>query len=213
MKWVPAERHALVETLHDTDPTADTLCAGWDVRRLLAHLVVRDQQLVAAIRDARAKEPPGQESELSRLVEPTSTAQGYRALVERFAAGPPRWSPMSWAGEQVNLMEYVIHHEDIRRAAPGGGEPRTLAPAMQEAIWRSVGFISRLVYRKAPVPVSLATPDGNVSVAKKGAGGVTVTGEPVELALYASGRRDQARVEVTGPGESVQPFVSWVEAA
>jgi uncharacterized protein (TIGR03085 family) len=197
-----------VATLEQADPYASTLCAGWDVRRLLAHLVVREQEPLTSLQDARTKAAPGEEPGLSRLVGSTATPDGYRELVSRFAAGPPAWSPMSWAGEQVNLMEYVIHHEDIRRAGPDPAEPRTLPTGHQDAIWKQLGLVSRASFRKAPAGVALATPAGAVQVAKKGRSGVTLVGEPAELAFYISGRRDAARVEVTGPDASVAGFLT-----
>jgi hypothetical protein len=43
------------------------------------------------------------------------TQGGYEALVTKFQKGAPRWSPMSWADESLNFIEYVIHIEDVRR--------------------------------------------------------------------------------------------------
>ncbi|MGI8457173.1 MAG: TIGR03085 family metal-binding protein [Propionibacteriaceae bacterium] len=213
MPWVPEERRALVATLRQTDPHADTLCDGWDVRRLLAHLIVREQEPATAVKDALSRKPPGAEPGLGRLAATTATSQGYQALVSRFAAGPPAWSPMSWAGEQLNLIEYVIHHEDIRRAGPDPVEPRPLPEAETDAIWRSVGLFGRLAMRRSPVGVVLTTPAGAAHVVKKGRAGVSLVGDPVELALYLQGRRECARVEVTGLPETVSRFVEWVSSA
>ena len=52
---------------------------------------------------------------------------------------------------------------------------------------------------------------GQVRVAKAG-DGVTLTGEPVELALWISGRRDAAHVAVTGSPEAVGAFQAWAKA-
>ena len=47
--------------------------------------------------------------------------QDFTALVERVRNGPPRWSPMALPplDRALNTLEYFVHHEDIRRAAPG----------------------------------------------------------------------------------------------
>ena len=37
-----------------------------------------------------------------------------------------------------------------------------------------------------------------------------LTGEPVELLLYVSGRREAARVEVSGNPDAVAQFDRWV---
>lgn len=211
MSWVENEKAALVGTLRAVAPEADTLCEGWDVRQLLAHLVQREQGPVAMIRDSIARRPAGLEPGLSRLADQARTPQGYAALVSRFDAGPPRWAPMSWASGVVNLIEYVIHHEDIRRGGPAPAEPRVLPAGQQEAIWKQAGLFARLGFRSAPVGVQLATPAGANRVAKKGPG-VTLTGEPVELALYASGRRAPARVTVTGAPDAVESFTQWAAA-
>ena len=210
MPWVPDEKRALVATLQHADPTAETLCEGWDVQRLLAHLIVREQEPLTSMKDVRAQQPPGREPGLSRLVDQSATSDGYRALVARFVDGPPAWSPMSWAAEQINQLEYVVHHEDIRRAGPDPAEPRSLPPGQQAALWKQVGPVSRLSLRKAPTGVILARPDGVTQVIKKGEPAVTLTGEPAELALYVMGRRDSARVEVTGPEAAIVDFLAWV---
>lgn len=57
--------------------------------------------------------------------------------------------------------------------------------------------------RKAPVGLVLRRPDGQTAVAHKGTPVVTVTGEPGELLLFASGRQDAARVELEGDKEAV----------
>jgi hypothetical protein len=36
----------------------------------------------------------------------------------------------------VNLNEFFVHHEDVRRA--NGCGPRTNSPAMDAALWRNV---------------------------------------------------------------------------
>jgi uncharacterized protein (TIGR03085 family) len=198
-----------VQTLRTTNPQAPTLCVGWDVRHLLAHLVQREHSPAASIGDLVVRREPGREKFLGRLADRARTSDGFAALTDRFLAGPPRWSPMSWAGESINLVEYVVHHEDIRR---GGGpvEPRALAPEQSRALWARLGLFARLAFRTSPVGVALALPGGTTSAANKGEPRVTVTGEPVELALYVTGRRDAAQIEVTGSVADVARYESWL---
>ncbi|WP_375423785.1 TIGR03085 family metal-binding protein [uncultured Friedmanniella sp.] len=214
MGWARTEKNALVDTLRRTDPGADTLCTGWSTRRLLAHLVVREQDVLASLGDAVGRAEPGEEKYLGRLVDGAQTPEGYAALVDRFVAGPPRWSPMSWATEQINLLEYVVHHEDVRRGGTSPAEPRTLPPAQDKAVWKQLPLVSRLGFRRSPVPVVLTRPDGataRVGARRQDAGGeVVLTGEPVELALYVMGRRAAAHVQVSGPPAAVDAFQSWV---
>ena len=194
MRWIDTEKPALVETLRHADPEAPTLCEGWTTRHLLAHLVQREQNQLANLGDMIVRRPPGQEKYLGRLVEGARTPEGYDALVSRFAAGPVRWSAMNWGAETLNFTEYVIHHEDLRRGGDTPAEPRVLPEEEQRSIWKRVLSITRFVYRRAPVGVTLATPGGDVQQVRKGDPAVVLTGEPAELLLYISGRREAARV-------------------
>lgn len=209
MGWARNEKVALVDTLRRTDPGAPTLCAGWDAKRLLAHLVQREQNLVGGVRDMVGRAEPGREKNLGKLAEPAGTPEGYAGLIDRFVEGPPRWSPMAWASEQVNVLEYVIHHEDVRRGA-GAVVPRVVPAAQADKIFRQLPLMARLKVRSSPVGVTLARPAGATAVAKSGTPTVTVTGEPVELALWVSGRRQAAQVQVSGPPEAVTRFEGWL---
>ena len=210
MSWVAHEQDALVQTLRSANPDAGTLCDGWDVRRLVAHLVQREQAPVAGLKDAVARKPPGQEPGLTDLTTRARSPYGYARLIDRFVEGAPRWSPMSWAAEKINFVEYVIHHEDVRRGGHDPLEPRDLPREEQDAVWEQLGLFA-LSLRKSPVGVRLATPVGQTRVAKAG-DGVTLTGEPVELALWISGRRAPARVAVTGSPDAVQQLQDWAKA-
>lgn len=209
MNWTKQEQDLLVETFRGTDPEAPTLCEGWNVRRLLAHLTQREQSPTARILDSIARKPPGQEPRLNKLTTQAATRPGYDALIEQFIRGPRSWSPMSWAADRFNLVEYLIHHEDIRRAGTQPAEPRNLPDAEQDAVWQQLGLLARLGLRKSPVGVRLATPQGQSRVGKAG-DGVTLTGEPLELALWLSGRRRPAQVTVTGPPEAIDALQAWV---
>jgi uncharacterized protein (TIGR03085 family) len=208
MGWAETERSSMVSTLRAADPDAPTLCAGWDTRHLLAHLVQREHSPAASVGDRVVRRKPGQERFLGRLAAAAEDAAGYAALVARFEAGPPRWSPMSWAGDSINLVEYVVHHEDVRRGN-GPVEPRVLPAEQEQALVDRLGTLSRLTYRKSPVGVTLTVPGGASSVAKAGTG-VTLAGQPVELALFVTGRRAAADVEVAGPAALVTSFETWL---
>jgi len=211
MPWVETERKALVETLRSTAPTAPTLCVGWDARHLAAHLVQREHDLVATVGDAVVKREPGSERFLGRLVADAESEDGYQRLIDRFEQGPPRWSPFSWAAENINLLEYVVHHEDVRRGA-GAVVPRALPAEELRSLWTKLPMMASLTYRSSPVGVTFARPSGGRRVVHKGPDGVELVGEPVELALYLTGRREAADVEVTGLPDPVARFTSWVQS-
>jgi uncharacterized protein (TIGR03085 family) len=195
------ERIELVDTLRITDPDATTLCDGWSAAHLVAHLVLRERsvsELVGRLPSERAR------GLARRTVEDTLRSRSYSELIDDFAAGPPPWSPFAFppVREAVNLLEYVVHHEDVRRGAPGW-VPRVLPPERLRAVWSRLRVGARLTMRAAPVPVRLVWPEhGSVSVGR-GEAAVTVTGAPVELALVAFGRQSASRAEFTGPDDAV----------
>jgi uncharacterized protein (TIGR03083 family) len=92
----------------------------------------------------------------------------------------------------VNGAELVIHHEDARRAQPGW-RPRALPVRDQDELWGMVKGFGRLSRR----PLVLRRADATGVEHQVGSGTPrTLTGEPLELLLWLSGRRDVARVVV-----------------
>ena len=209
MPWVQQERQALATTFASTDPDQPTLCEGWTTRHLLAHLVQREREPLSRVADQLSRPAPGHERRMGRLVDSARSREGYDALVARFAQGPSRLSPMGWADEAVNFLEYVIHHEDVRRGGGRTPEPRPLPDKEQASIWSRLRLMAKLGYRQSPVGVELALPSGERYRAHGSGDGVVVTGEPVELLLHATGRRAAARVEVTGADEPLRRFQAW----
>jgi hypothetical protein len=98
------------------------------------------------------------------------------------------------------------HHEDIRRAQTVW-EPRELDIKTTAAVRRRIPPIGRAGLAKAmaavPARLTLSTHDGR-PVAEVGSGSrVTVTGEPLELLLFAFGR-NAVRVEFGGDDDVVR---------
>lgn len=195
------ERVELADTLRSTDPSAPTLCGEWSAAQLAAHLVLRERsltELLGRVPSARAH------AIAQRAIDDYVARTPYPEIVAAVAAGAPLWSPFALppVREAINLLEYVVHHEDVRRAVDGW-VPRVLPVPRQDAVWSRLRLASRLTLRMVPVPVRLEWPDhGSVSVGR-GRTGVTVTGLPEELALVAFGRQAVARVDYTGPDDAV----------
>ena len=90
--------------------------------------------------------------------------------------------PAIWAlppiREKANLIEYLVHHEDVRRAQPGWA-PRDLPDELVAEIWHRLPMSIRLTMRRVPVGVALAWP-GHREVltprAKRHGAQVTVSG-------------------------------------
>ncbi len=198
MGFVRDERQAIVETMQRTGSEAPTLCEGWTVRDLAAHLVLRERRMDAA---AGILVPPlaGYTARVQRGI----ARRGFGELLDCILQGPPWYSPMHYLDEKANLVEYFVHHEDVRRAQPQW-EPRELPEQVQRALWRAAGMLGRRGYAKAPASVTLATPDGATARVVTGRGPeVTVRGLPGELVLHAFGR-DAVRLEFDGPAEAVE---------
>ncbi len=90
-------------------------------------------------------------------------------------------------------------------AEPTGFDPRTNTGALDEALWRNVGFAPWFLARRLRgVGLELEWAGTTQVVrARRGTPTARLTGLPGELLLYLFGRRDAAHVEVSGPREAV----------
>lgn len=187
------ERRELCDLMEELGPDAPTLCEGWTTLHLAAHLVVRE-------RDPRSG--PGIvlggrfEALLDRLMA-RAMERGYPRLVEQVRNGPPL-GPFAVPGlrKLLNLNEYVVHHEDVRRA--NGLGPRTDRDDLQDAVWRLLRPGARLMLRKVKGATVRVTRGEGQSVAVGTGPEVSLSGDPVELLLYLQGRRSAAVVEMSG---------------
>jgi uncharacterized protein (TIGR03085 family) len=196
-----SERHLLCDELLRLGPDAPTKCEGWDTRDLAAHLVIREGRPDLAV----GAWVPFLHGRLER--EQSRMAHGdYAALVERVRSGAPVWNPVhiEKVDEVANLVEFFVHLEDVRRAQPGW-EPRELAPNLQHALWVAVRRSARLMFRKSPTGIVLVAEGHGRHSAKlpDAHGTVVVRGAPAELVLYAYGRKDVAKVELSGNADDI----------
>jgi uncharacterized protein (TIGR03085 family) len=227
MGYSRAERLALCATLEKAGPDAPTLCAGWASRDLAAHLVLRERRP-----DAAAGIPGGPLAGHTAKVQQRLAATPYPALLATIRSGPPRLSPFAIPAldERANTVEFFVHNEDVRRAAPDWA-PREISPGLSDTLWDRLRM-ARFTLRKAPVGVEFARnddgagPDGQ----EGGAGGngtgeapefrmtvrrstpvVTVIGKPAELILWASGRTSVAQVRLDGAKAAIAMLsqASW----
>jgi uncharacterized protein (TIGR03085 family) len=121
------------------------------------------------------------------------------------------------ADERLNVVEYFVHHEDVRRAQPGW-QPRTISGELADLLWDRLR-LARLMLRKAPVGVELARSDsagesaqsrnGRVRITVKASTPVvTVSGDPAELTLWTMGRTNVASVQMEGNDSDVAALQS-----
>jgi uncharacterized protein (TIGR03085 family) len=217
MRYARDERLALCALLDETGPREPTLCQGWTTLDLAAHLVLREHRPDAGAGMLGGPFAAHTRSMQRKLTERTP----YRRLVQIIRNGPPRLSLFGLPGvdERANVVEYFVHHEDVRRAQPDW-EPRKLDQALSEVLWRRLGM-AKFILRKAPVGVELARDDepepsgpGGPRVritAKARTPVVTVTGSPAELTMWTFGRISSARVRLDGSEAAIGALnaASW----
>ncbi|WOQ17370.1 TIGR03085 family metal-binding protein [Raineyella sp. W15-4] len=186
------ERHALCDLFLEVDPHTPVLCEGWVAYDLAAHLWVRDTDPLAGagiavpallgwLTDARI-------ARARRL-------HTYPDLVARVRKGPP--AVLRPADELINTLEYLIHHEDLRRGESFDVPGREQTEADDAEIMSRLVGLARLQLRSRQVrTVLLDERSGRQIVVGKGPELVTVTGRPTELALYAFGRARAAHLRV-----------------
>lgn len=194
-----SERLALAALLREVGPDAPTLCEGWDTSDLAVHLVVRDRHPATAA----ALGGLGEKSERLAEVADSTLAElrslPWADLVGRVAEGPAAWSPASWGpvDRLMNTAEFLIHHEDVRRAQEGWA-PRTLRRGLHEHCWTLLKTVVLPIALKQGRRVVFDAPAfGEVSAGATPQGTLRVTGTPVELLLWAWGRDEHALVTLT----------------
>jgi uncharacterized protein (TIGR03085 family) len=213
VQFAVQERRALAATLRGTDPDAPTLSGDWTAAQLAAHLVLRERSATELL--GRLPSPRLQRI-AQRQIDKLVAERPYPEIVAAVETGPswrdarfpiptaPIWA-LPVVREKANLVEYLVHHEDVRRAQPGW-TPRDLSAGLVDEIWRRLPVSIRLTMRQVPVGVAFVRAgDGEVRTPRGKRHGVrvTVTGEPVELLLFAFGRRSVAQVQVDGAAEDV----------
>lgn len=194
--------------LDQTGPAAPTLCDGWKTIDLAAHLVLREHRP-----DAGLGILGGPLARYTARVQQSLAARTpYAKLVQTIRSGPPLLSIFGIPGadQLINMTEYFVHHEDVRRAQPGW-LPRDLDPGLVSQIWGQLSR-ARLMLRTVPVGIEFARndqqdPDGPHPVrmtVRPRTPVVTVTGAPAELLLWTFGRTSAARVKLEGADADVR---------
>lgn len=198
---IPAarERQQFADDLVAAGPDAPTLCDGWTARDLAAHVVIRERRP-----DAAAGIIIGALSDHTEKVQAKTANQDWDALVDQVRTGPPAWSPtrIEKIDRAVNTIEFFVHTEDVRRAAPGWA-PRDLDEELVDDLAAALARGAKMLTKSAPTGVTLAPEGRDAIVAHDGDPMVTVSGPIGELVLFVYGRRDHAQVEFVGPEDAV----------
>ena len=202
---VRAERRALIVDLEDLTAeqwATPSLCPGWDVHDVLAHLVDTARttklnfirRMVAAGFDFDKDNAQG--IELERCADPADTLREFREVAWR-NSGPP--APLA-----TRLVEAFVHGEDIRR--PLGLHRDYPGVAVLEALKNQVATSTKFGGGKEFVKgLRLVATD----VGHQFGNGPELRGSALALLMAVSGRpvRDG---ELSGPG--TQHFLARVRA-
>lgn len=187
------ERTELCDLILELGADAPTLDVGWSVIDLAAHLVAREHDVWAAPGlvwgGAFAAVMEGARKRRRR--------QGLERLVGAIRKGPPFWWRPVPAGLQ--LHEYFVHHEDVRRA--NGLGPRTDRPDLDRTLARVVGNSASAYLRHTAVGVDLVV-DGETIYTRGPEPRAELSGPPGDLILYLTGRRSAAQVSLGGDPEA-----------
>ena len=191
------ERAELCARFSELGPDAPTLCGDWTTADLATHLVVRERNPLAGPGIVLG----GPFERLTDWAMDREHRRGFATVVDRLRAGPPLipWG-LPGVGSFLNLNEFFVHHEDVRRA--NGDGPRLDRPELDDALRPVVRRMAGLQLRRAKVDVELVDLTGR-SLARRGQDPPTVIGRPGELLLWVNGRGRVADVEYRGTGDQV----------
>jgi uncharacterized protein (TIGR03085 family) len=200
VSFVSIEQADFIETMRASAPGTPTLCPPWTVRDMAAHLVLRERSLSYAMSIERGN--PQRKAKAEQRQREFAAAHSFEELIERFESGPPPWMPFSWPGVRgiVNLLEYVVHHEDVRRSGTDW-EPRSLPLDRQRAVWVRLRGAARTFMRPAVAGMELrwdGSPEKPIVGKASDRPVVVVVGDPVEVALVVFGRARVSRALTDG---------------
>jgi uncharacterized protein (TIGR03085 family) len=187
------ERELLCDLALRVGPDAPTLSGEWDVRQLMAHLLVRDRQPHNGIGIV----VPRLVGRHDRAVERVATRE-FSSIVEGVrATRSPITLPV--VNSLANTVEYFVHHEDVRRARPDW-RPRVHSRRLRDALWRVLPVLGRTLVVTAGVPVRLRRADtGATMTLRRGINPVVLTGDVGELVLFLYGRKQTYGLAFDGP--------------
>lgn len=198
------ERQQLCDLLIELGPEAPTLCEGWATLDMAAHLAMRERDPRGGLVIMGGERFSG----LGERLMQKYRDRGFDVLVDRLRVGPPLF-PWRVPGLRtaLNLNEWYVHHEDVRRA--NGRGPRSLPEDLDQALWDGLRRAGRFMIRRSRgLGVEVTAPGRSPQRLRKGDAQVTISGPAPELVLYLNGRRDAAEVEVSGSEEALESLAS-----
>jgi uncharacterized protein (TIGR03085 family) len=195
--FVASERAALCDLFDELGPDAPTLSGDWTTRDLAAHLWAREHRPDAGPGLVLGG-PFGTHTD---KVQSGVAERPYAEVVADLRSGPPWWAFGRWV-PSMDVHEWYVHHEDVRRA--NGGSARDLGDD-EGLVWAALGRFAKMLTRSLDVGLRLESVDGRSRDVRSGDTTVVVTGTAGELMLCLFGR-DVAEVELGGDPEAVAAF-------
>lgn len=191
------ERAELCARLSALGPDAPTLCGAWTTADLAAHLVARERNPASGPGIVFG----GPFERITDWAMDRERRRGYDAVVERVRTGPPfiPWG-LPVIRSFLNLNEYFVHHEDVRRA--NGEGPRTDRPELDDALRPVAARMAGIQLWRAKIDVELVDHTGR-SIARRGQAPARVVGRPGELLLWLNGRAAVADLAFEGSEDEV----------
>lgn len=192
------ERNAICQTLRQLGPDQPTLCQGWSTRDLLVHLIVRENRPDAAIGLFVPFLSSYTESISNKYKE-----KSFEELISIFENGPKSPSPFSLpkVDELANTFEFLVHHEDILRAQ-NDYQPRKFSDDVEKFIWSRFTKSAVFFMRKVTVGVVAKTDQGTYTL-KRGNDVVTMSGNVIDLVMFAFGRSNKTDIKFEGEPSAV----------
>lgn len=193
------ERSAICQTLRKLGPDQPTLCQGWSTKDLLVHLIVRENRPDAAV----GLFIPFL-STYTDSVSKKYSEKSFEDLIMIFENGPKSPSPFSLpkVDELANTFEFLVHHEDILRAQDNY-QPRKLSEEDAKFVWSRFTKSAVFFMRKIKVGV-VAKTDQGIYTLKRGNDVVTISGNLIDLVMFAFGRKNTTEINFEGNPTAVE---------
>ena len=195
--YAQIERQELCDLFESVGPDHPTLCEGWNAADLAAHLVLRENSL----KSFGLVVPGYLAKKLAKATKQLARKKPFEELVDKVRSGPPFY--LKRFDEAMNLFEFFVHHEDVRRGV-SGFTPRTDINDLEDALWAKQERFSKLLVRGLKgVDIKLLNSSGETIHLGGGGKPVVLEGKPSELALFLFGRRDNSEVKLSGDAEAI----------
>lgn len=181
-----------------------TLCEGWAIEDLAAHLIVRERGNPLA--RAGIVLPFLHQFHDSAILK--KKAQGHEEMIKQLAS-PPRWVPRL----SFNIIEFFVHNEDVLRGQLN--QQRNLDEELEIALAGFIPALSRFAFRRLKVAINITLKDERTleeyvhhcgPMVGRTALELEILGRSGELVLLLNGRGSSAKVKVSGSPQALEAY-------